>query len=84
MVRGGIYLMAEGINSEKRRYRKRTQGVKGAKMPRINMAFDLDVYEFIRNKAQRDRVTMTKIVNDAVRDVMDRPEKGSDHGKETF
>lgn len=48
-------------------YRQRTQGVKGAKMPRINMAFDRDVYEYIRSKAQETGSTMTRIVNDAVR-----------------
>lgn len=47
--------------------RTRTQGVKGAKMPRINMAFDRDLYEYIREKSLETGSTMTRIVNDAIR-----------------
>lgn len=52
----------------RRKYRQRTQGVKGARMPRINMAFDQDVYDYIRSQAEKEGVTMTLIVNEAVRD----------------
>lgn len=64
----------------RRKYRPRTQGVKGAKMPRINMAFDQDVYAFIREQAGTENTTMTQIVNEAVRDKMIGRGSG-DHGK---
>ena len=59
----------------RRKYRQRTQGIKGAKLPRINMAFDPDVYEFIRDAAEMDGITMTRVVNEAVREKMDRGEE---------
>ena len=61
---------------ERKQYRRRTQGIKGEKLPRINMAFDPDVYDFIRRTACSDHTTMTSIVNDAVRARMDT---GDDH-----
>ena len=42
----------------------RTQGVAGAKLPRINLAFDPDVYDYIRIMAGVRGQTMTQFVND--------------------
>ena len=72
--------MTEG--TERRRYRPRqnTQGVKGARLPRINMAFDPDVYGFIREAAGRENMTMTRLVNETIRD---RMKETSDHDTET-
>lgn len=52
----------------------RTQGIKGAKAPRINMAFDPDIYSYIRAEAEQQHTTMTCIVNGAVREQMARNE----------
>lgn len=62
--------MTEDHQRRKYRPRQHTQGVKGAKAPRINMAFDPDVYNFIREAAGREHTTMTRIVNEAIRDRM--------------
>lgn len=51
-----------------------TQGIKGAKSARINMAFDPDVYQYIRQEAGRENVTMTRIVNEAIREQMNSEE----------
>lgn len=55
-----------------RKYRVKypTQGIKGAKAARINMAFDPDVYQYIRQEASETGFTMTRIVNEAIRDQM--------------
>lgn len=58
-----------------RRYR--TQGIKGARAPRINMAFDPDNYAYIRAQAARDHKTMTLIVNEAVRARMQNEERAT-------
>ena len=44
----------------------RTQGVAGAKLPRINLAFDPDVYTYIRVMAGVRGQTMTQFVNDVM------------------
>lgn len=42
----------------------RTQGRKGKKKPRINMAFDPDIYEYVRAAAEREDKSLTQCVND--------------------
>ena len=42
------------------------QGVKGSKALRINMAFDYDVYMYIRIMSKIKGMTMTGVVNDIV------------------
>lgn len=42
------------------------QGVKGTKALRINMAFDDDVYRYIRLMSKIKGMTMTEFVNDIV------------------
>ena len=44
-----------------------TRGKKGQKLPRINMAFSDDNYDFIRDEAKRLNMTMTEFVNELVR-----------------
>jgi len=45
----------------------RTQGRKGHKKPRINLAFDSDTFlDEIRKRAERDGMSITQLVNDAV------------------
>ena len=65
------------MEKKRRRYRVKypTQGIKGAKAARINMAFDPDVYQHIREKAAEENVTMTRIVNEAIRDQMNTEER---------
>ena len=67
----------------RKRYRLRTntQGIKGAKLPRINMAFDPDVYHHIREQAEAENTTMTRYVNEMSRESM--RQETSDHGKTT-
>lgn len=48
-----------------------TQGRKGCKMPRINMAFDPDLHEWIQRSARRNGITMTNFVNSILREKMD-------------
>lgn len=56
--------------AEHRQYRARTQGRKGQKLPRINMAFDPDVYEHIRERSEEENMTMTRFVNEEIRERM--------------
>ena len=64
------------MEETKRKYRVKypTQGIKGAKSARINMAFDPDVYKYIREEADKENVTMTRIVNEAIREQMNAEE----------
>lgn len=56
----------------------RTQGIKGAKLPRINMAFDPDVYQFVRDQARKNSETMTRYVNRTIREIMaEQKERGA-------
>lgn len=48
-----------------------TQGRKGCKMPRINMAFDPDLHEWIQRSARQNGITMTNFVNSILREKMD-------------
>ena len=45
----------------------RTQGRKGHKKPRINLAFDSDIFlDKIRVRAEREGKSITQFVNDAI------------------
>lgn len=44
----------------------RTQGRKGKKKPRINMAFEPHLYEFIRVEAERQDISLTQFVNEII------------------
>lgn len=44
----------------------RTQGRKGKKKPRINMAFEPHLYEFIRAEAERQDISLTQFVNEII------------------
>lgn len=70
---------------------ERTQGKKGKKLPRINMAFDNDVYQHIREKAAQEQTSMTRYVNATLRDAIreeetheqtDQPGGAADHPTE--
>ena len=53
--------------TEPRRPYVRTQGRKGHKKPRINLAFDsADFLAEIRNRADREGMSITQLVNEAV------------------
>lgn len=47
-----------------------TSGHKGCKMPRINMAFDPDLYDYVRTMATVRGETMTAFVNHVLRESM--------------
>ena len=66
-----------GTTETRKRYRTKypTQGIKGAKAARINMAFDPDIYHYIREKAESENVTMTRIVNEAIRNQLNAEEE---------
>jgi hypothetical protein len=59
---------AEEINTKSERIGYiRTQGRKGHKKPRINLAFDSDDFlEHIRTQAEQEGKSITQFVNDAV------------------
>ena len=43
-----------------------TQGCKNKKKPRINMAFEPDIYDYIKDQAELQGKSMTQIVNDTL------------------
>lgn len=45
----------------------RTQGRKGRKLPRINMAFTPENYEFLRAHSRMNGLTMTEYVNSLIK-----------------
>jgi len=56
----------KNLQSERKDY-IRTQGRKGHKKPRINLAFDSDAFlDKIRARAEREGKSITQFVNDAV------------------
>ena len=67
---------------ERRGYRPRTQGIKGARAPRINMAFDPDVYHHIREQAEAENTTMTRYVNEMIRESMRQEPSGHDEANQ--
>lgn len=50
----------------------RTQGRKGCKLPRINVAFSPENHEFIRIMAGISGQTMTELINDIIADCRKR------------
>jgi len=57
-----------------RRPYTRTQGRKGHKKPRINLAFDSEEFlDEIRVRAGRDGMSVTQLVNEAVARYLDMP-----------
>ena len=58
---------AVGAKSDLQRPYVRTQGRKGQKKPRINLAFDSDEFlDEIRIRADQNGMSITQLVNDAV------------------
>jgi len=56
----------------------RTQGRKGHKKPRINLAFDSDNFlDKIRTRAEREGKSITQFVNDAVAHYLENTKKSS-------
>jgi len=54
----------------------RTQGRKGFKKPRINLAFDSEIFlDKIRNQADKERKSITQFVNDVVADYLKKCER---------
>lgn len=54
----------------------RTQGRKGFKKPRINLAFDSENFlDEIRNQAKREGKSITQFVNDTVADYLKKCER---------
>lgn len=64
------------VQEEYTRSTRGTQGRKGCKMPRINMAFEPDIHEWIQRSARQNGITMTNFVNLILREKMDS-ENGS-------
>lgn len=58
----------EQVKSERRTVR--TQGRKGKKKPRINMAFEPDIYEYIQKRAVKEDKSLTQYVNDVLYEKM--------------
>lgn len=59
------------VQEEYTRSTRGTQGRKGCKMPRINMAFETDLHEWIQRSARQNGITMTNFVNSILREKMD-------------
>ena len=60
------------VDGPRREY-VRTQGRKGSKKPRINLAFDSDAFlDSIRDRADRDGKSITQLVNEAVAYYLDK------------
>ena len=56
----------------------RTQGRKGFKKPRINLAFDSEIFlDKIRNQADKEGKSITQLVNDVVADYLKKCERTS-------
>ncbi|MCR4745534.1 MAG: hypothetical protein K5894_09955 [Lachnospiraceae bacterium] len=52
-----------GEEAQKWQKKRKTQGRKGCKMVRINMAFDLELHDFIRTMARVRGESMTEFTN---------------------
>jgi len=48
-------------------FERGTQGRKGYKMPRINMAFEPEVHSWIKKTARQKGVSMTDLVNNLIK-----------------
>jgi hypothetical protein len=54
----------------------RTQGRKGFKKPRINLAFDSEIFlDKIRNQADNEGKSITQFVNDVIADYLKKSER---------
>ena len=54
----------------------RTQGRKGFKKPRINLAFDSEIFlDKIRNQADKEGKSITQLVNDVIADYLKKCER---------
>lgn len=60
----------------------KTAGKKGVKLPRINLAFAPDVYEYIKVMAQVRGQNLTEFVNDILRENMQEHQDIYDKAKE--
>lgn len=49
----------------------KTAGRKGVKLPRLNMAFSPDVYDYIRTMSKVSGITLTEFVNKVMKQYMD-------------
>lgn len=54
-----------------------TQGRKGKRLPRINMAFTLENYEFLRVHSRMNGLTMTEYVNSLIEKDRQEVENGT-------
>jgi hypothetical protein len=64
------------VESVERRLYIRTQGRKGHKKPRINLAFDSEVFlNEIREQADKNGMSITQLVNEAVAYYLDKIKK---------
>lgn len=59
----------------------KTQGKKGLKAARINMAFAPDTYDYIRIMAQAKGISITEFVNQIIRQHMEEPGNLEAYGK---
>ena len=56
----------------------KTQGRKGFKKPRINLAFDSEIFlDKIRNQADKEGKSITQLVNDVIADYLKKCERTS-------
>lgn len=62
------------VQEEYTRSIRGTQGRKGCKMPRINMAFEPDIHGWIQKSARQNGITMTNFVNSILREKMNSVE----------
>lgn len=56
----------EAVQEMEMRRPIRTQGRKGKKKPRINMAFDPEIYDYIKKQAVLQDKSLTQLVNDII------------------
>ena len=64
---------AHEVGSNEGRHYVRTQGRKGHKKPRINLAFDSEAFlDNIRKRADKDGMSITQFVNEAVAYYIDK------------
>lgn len=65
-AKGMIMKTASASEQEMRAAQLRTQGKKGCKAPRINMAFTPDNHRFLKREARKSGMTITQYCNQII------------------
>lgn len=66
--KNGQQKTADKEEQEKRAAELRTQGRKGCKAPRINMAFTTENYDFLKRESKKNGETITQFANRMIQD----------------